>query len=121
MSAALAGAWMAKARVARQVPEYQIRVGLHSAERPWVTTSVLMASACAPQADAHLHEALAAFAMPLSLAFQIQHDLLGAPDDTAARERTRQLHARAVESLEPLGTTAEPLRALADWLLLRTD
>ena len=86
-----------------------------------IRASVLMASACAPQADAHLHEALAAFAMPLSLAFQIQHDLLGAPDDTAARERTRQLHARAVESLEPLGTTAEPLRALADWLLLRTD
>jgi len=86
-----------------------------------IRASVLMASACAPQADAHLHEALAAFAMPLSLAFQIQHDLLGAPDDTAARERTRQLHARAVEALEPLGTIAEPLRALADWLLLRTD
>ena len=86
-----------------------------------IRASVLMASACAPQADAHLHEALAAFAMPLSLAFQIQHDLLGAPDDTASRERTRQLHARAVEALEPLGTIAEPLRALADWLLLRTD
>jgi farnesyl diphosphate synthase len=100
-----------------------------------IRASVLMAAACAPQAAAHLNEALAAFAMPLSLAFQIQHDLLEAPNDTtqgragyaaaldpaASRERIRQLHAQALEALEPLGTAAEPLRALADWLLVRTD
>ena len=100
-----------------------------------IRASVLMAAACAPQAAVHLNEALAAFAMPLSLAFQIQHDLLEASNDTtqgrtgyaaaldpaASRERIRQLHAQALEALEPLGTAAEPLRALADWLLVRTD
>jgi geranylgeranyl pyrophosphate synthase len=100
-----------------------------------IRASVLMAAACAPQAAPHLHEALAAFAMPLGLAFQIQHDLLEAPNGTtrgratyaaalgaaAARERIQQLHAQALEALEPLGTAAEPLRALAEWLLVRAD
>jgi farnesyl diphosphate synthase len=99
-----------------------------------IRASVLMAAACAPQAAAHLQEALAAFAMPLGLAFQIQRDLLEAPGDTtrgratyaalgaaAARARIRQLHAQALEALEPLGTAAEPLRELANWLLVRTD
>jgi farnesyl diphosphate synthase len=82
-----------------------------------IRASVLMAAACAPEAGAHLHEALSAFAMPLSLAFQIQH----AAPDAASRERIRQLHAQALEALEPLGTAAEPLRTLANWLLVRAD
>lgn len=100
-----------------------------------IRASVLMAAACAPQAAPHLHEALAAFAMPLGLAFQIQHDLREAPTDTSrgkatyvaalgaagARERIRELHAQALEALEPLGTAADPLRALAEWLLVRAD
>jgi farnesyl diphosphate synthase len=98
-----------------------------------IRASVLMAAACAPKAATHLHEALAAFAMPLSLAFQIQQDLLETANDpargrtnyattlgpAASRERIRELHAQALEALEPLGTAAEPLRALAEWLLVR--
>lgn len=100
-----------------------------------IRASVLMAAACAPQAAAHLHEALAAFAMPLGLACQIREDLRGAPNGTtrgrasyagalgpvASRERIRQLHAQALEALEPLGTAADPLRALAEWLLGTAD
>jgi farnesyl diphosphate synthase len=83
-----------------------------------IRASVLMAAACAPEAGAHRHEALSAFAMPLSLAFQIQR---AAPDAAASGERIRQLHAQALEALEPLGTAAGPLRTLANWLLVRTD
>ena len=100
-----------------------------------IRASVLLAAACAPQATAHLHEALAAFAMPLGLAFQIQHDLLCAPNDAtrsgasspaalgpaASQERIRELYAQALAALEPLGTAADPLRALAEWLLVRAD
>ena len=97
-----------------------------------IRASVLMAAACAPQATAHLHEALADFAAPLALAFQIQQELLegagdaarGKPtytatlDPAASRERVSQLHAEALEALQPLGAAADPLRALAQWLLV---
>ena len=100
-----------------------------------IRASVLMAVACAPQAESHLSEVLAAFATPLGLAFQIQHDLVAAPGDTtrgratypaavgpaASRERVRALHTQALEALRPLGTAADPLRALAEWLLLPDD
>jgi geranylgeranyl pyrophosphate synthase len=100
-----------------------------------IRASVLMAAACAPQATPHLHEALTAFATPLGLAFQIQHELAHAPHDAtpgratyptalgpaASRERIRQLHAQALEALRPLGTAGEPLRTLAEWLLLPPD
>ena len=100
-----------------------------------IRASVLMAAACAPQAQAHVHEALAAFATPLGLACQLRRDLrepangatrgrasyAGAPGPAASRERIRQLHAQALEALEPLGTAADPLRALAEWLLGTAD
>ena len=100
-----------------------------------IRASVLMAAACAPQAQAHVHEALVAFAMPLGLACQIRQDLrepahdatrtrasyAGALDPAASRERIRQLQAQALEALEPLGTAADPLRALAEWLLETAD
>jgi len=96
-----------------------------------IRASVLMAAACAPQTAAHPHEALTAFATPLGVAYQIQHDLANAPHRTtrgranyaaalgpaASRERIRLLHAQALEALGPLGTAADPLRALAEWLL----
>ena len=96
-----------------------------------IRASVLMAAACAPQGAAHLNEALTAFATPLGVAFQIQHDLADVPHGAArgratypaalgpaaARERIRQLHTQALEALLPLGTVADPLRALAQWLL----
>jgi farnesyl diphosphate synthase len=100
-----------------------------------IRASVLMAAACAPQAAGHLHEALTAFATPLGLAFQIQQDLADAPHGATlgratypaalgpdlSRERIRQLHTQALEALRPLGTAADPLRAVAEWLLLRAD
>jgi farnesyl diphosphate synthase len=100
-----------------------------------IRASVLMAAACAPQAAEHLHEALTAFAAPLGLAFQIQHDLADAPPGAtggratypaalgpaASLERIRQLQTQALEALRPLGTAADPLRALAEWLLPPAD
>lgn len=97
--------------------------------------SILMAAACAPRVAPPLHEALAAFAAKLALAFQIQQELLdgaagprpGASgqsaglDPGASRERVRRLHAEALEALQPLGPAADPLRALAHWLLVPRD
>ena len=97
--------------------------------------SILMAAACAPRVAPPLHEALAAFAAKLALAFQIQQELLeeaagprpGAGgyaaelDPGAASERARRLHAEALEALRPLGPSADPLRALAHWLLVPRD
>jgi len=96
-----------------------------------IQASVLMAAACAPQAAADLQGPLQAFAAPLGLALQIQHDLAAAPHGAAhgratypatlgpaaARQRSRQLHTQALEALRPLDTAADPLRALAEWLL----
>jgi farnesyl diphosphate synthase len=97
--------------------------------------SILMAAACAPRVAPPLHEALAAFAAPLALAFQIQQALLdegadGSPGGTgycaalgpgSSRERVQRLRAEALEALQPLGTAADPLRALARWLLASRD
>jgi geranylgeranyl pyrophosphate synthase len=96
-----------------------------------IRASVLMAAACAPQLATDLHEALAAFATPLGLAVQIRHDLLDTSSDTlhrkptypaamgpsAAQERVRRLRDEALAALRPLGSAADPLRALAEWLL----
>jgi len=109
-----------------------------------IRASVLMAAACAPALESRLHKALAAFATPIGLAFQIQDDLLDVIGDAAAlgkatgadserakpthpavigieasQERVNLLHAEAVEALAPFGTRAEPLRCLANWLLAR--
>jgi geranylgeranyl diphosphate synthase type II len=97
-----------------------------------IRASVLMAAACAPQAGAHLHEALAGFAAPLALAFQIRQELTDGAGDTArgkptysatldpiaSRTRVSQLQTQALEALQPLGAAADPLRALSQWLLV---
>ena len=96
--------------------------------------SILMAAACAPRVAPTLHEALAAFAAPLAVAFQIQQQLLddaagaspgGAGHSTTpgpgSRERVQRLRAEALEALQPLGPAADPLRALAQWLLAPRD
>jgi geranylgeranyl pyrophosphate synthase len=110
-----------------------------------IRASVLMAAACAPGIAQRQHAALAAFAAPIGLAFQIQDDLLDVLGDTAtlgkktgadrahgkptypavlglaaSQERVRELHATAIEALQPFGADAEPLRSLADWLLVRS-
>jgi geranylgeranyl pyrophosphate synthase len=101
-----------------------------------------MAAACASSLDTRGHEALAGFAAPIGLAFQIQDDLLDVLGDVttlgkatgadserskpthpaiigieASQERVRLLHAQALEALSPLGARADLLRSLADWLL----
>jgi geranylgeranyl pyrophosphate synthase len=110
-----------------------------------IRVSILMAAACAPGLDSRLYEALGQFADPIGLAFQIQDDLLDVLGDVstlgkatgadrergkpthpamigiqASQERVRLLHAQALEALTPFGARAEPLRALATWLLARS-
>ena len=110
-----------------------------------IRASVLMAAACAPELPAQLRAALGAFAAPIGLAFQIQDDLLDVLADTAtlgkatgadharaqpthpallgvaaSQERVRRLHSEALEALRPFGASADLLRGLADWLLVRS-
>jgi len=110
-----------------------------------IRVSVMMAAACAPSLERRGHEALAGFADPIGLAFQIQDDLLDVLGDVstlgkatgadsergkpthpsvigiqASQERVRMLHDRAVSSLASFGASAQPLRSLADWLLARS-
>jgi geranylgeranyl pyrophosphate synthase len=109
-----------------------------------IRVSVMMAAACAESLDPRLREALAGFAAPIGLAFQIQDDLLDVLGDVAtlgkatgadserakpthpvvigiqaSQERVRLLHAQALDCLAPLGARAQLLRSLADWLLCR--
>jgi geranylgeranyl pyrophosphate synthase len=109
-----------------------------------IRASVLMAALCAPVLERRLYDALAGFAVPIGLAFQIQDDLLDVLGDTStlgkatgadserakpthpavigigpSQERVRLLHAQALDSLSPFGSRADPLRSLADWLLSR--
>ena len=109
-----------------------------------IRVSVMMAAACSGSLDTRVHEALAGFAAPIGLAFQIQDDLLDVLGDVttlgkatgadserskpthpaiigieASQERVRLLHAQALEALSPLGPRADLLRSLADWLLAR--
>jgi geranylgeranyl pyrophosphate synthase len=109
-----------------------------------IRVSVMMAAACSSSLDTRVHEALAGFAAPIGLAFQIQDDLLDVLGDVttlgkatgadserskpthpaiigieASQERVRLLHAQALEALSPLGARADLLRSLADWLLAR--
>ncbi|MGC8518920.1 MAG: polyprenyl synthetase family protein [Steroidobacteraceae bacterium] len=111
-----------------------------------IRASVMMGAACVPALDARLERALAGFAAPIGLAFQIQDDLLDELSDTAtlgkaagadrergksthpailgiagSQERVRTLSRAALESLEPLGSNADALRAVADWLLARRN
>jgi geranylgeranyl pyrophosphate synthase len=109
-----------------------------------IRSRVLMAAAYVPSLDARSYNALAGFSKPIGLAFQIQDDLLDVLGDAstlgkatgadserekpthpaiigidASQERVRFLHAEALAALAPLGSRAELLRSLADWLLSR--
>jgi farnesyl diphosphate synthase len=109
-----------------------------------IRASVLMAAACAPLLEPRLQRALAGFAGPIGLAFQIQDDLLDLLGDTAllgkataadqvrakpthpatigieaSQQRVGLLHHQALQALVPFGPRADALRALADWLLTR--
>ncbi len=94
-----------------------------------IRASVLMAAACAPQADPSLQQSLAHFAETVALALRIRRDLLEenphlsrpsypvAIGPEATRERLERLQAQARAALQPLGRAGEPLRELAGWLL----
>ncbi len=111
-----------------------------------IRASVMMGAACVPQLDRAAERALAGFAGPIGLAFQIQDDLLDVLGDTAtlgkaagadraheksthpsilgipaSQERVRRLHQQALESLAPFGENADPLRAVTEWLLARRN
>jgi len=109
-----------------------------------IRASVLMAAACVPTLERQHHAALDDFATAIGLAFQIQDDLLDVLGDVstlgkatgadrerdkpthpailgieASQERVHLLHHQALSALTVFGENAAPLRALADWLLLR--
>ena len=109
-----------------------------------IRASVLMAAECAPDLDRRLYSALDRYATAIGLAFQIQDDLLDITSDVvtmgkpvradseraqpthpamigiaASQERMHRLHMQALDALTGFGDKAEPLRALAQWLLSR--
>jgi geranylgeranyl pyrophosphate synthase len=109
-----------------------------------IRASVMMAAACAPSPDTRVQDALAGFAAPIGLAFQIQDDLLDVLGDVstlgkatgadserskptypsvmgieASKQRVHELHAEGLAALAPLGSRADCLRSLANWLLTR--
>jgi geranylgeranyl pyrophosphate synthase len=109
-----------------------------------IRASVMMGAACAPALEPPLVQALAGFAAPIGLAFQIQDDLLDVLSDTAtlgkaagadrergkptypavlgveaSQEQVRRLHGQAMQSLSALGARADALRGVTDWLLAR--
>jgi geranylgeranyl pyrophosphate synthase len=111
-----------------------------------IRASVMMGAACTPALEPHLVRALAGFAAPIGLAFQIQDDLLDVLSDTAtlgkvagadrergkptypavlgvsaSQEQMRRLHGAAMESLAPFGGRADALRGVTDWLLARRN
>jgi geranylgeranyl pyrophosphate synthase len=111
-----------------------------------IRASVMMGAACAPALEPQLVRALAGFAAPIGLAFQIQDDLLDVLSDTAtlgkaagadrergkptypaivgvgaSQEQVRRLHGEAMESLGSLGSRADALRGVTDWLLARRN
>jgi len=129
----------------RQLPIEEVEAMYARKTGALIRASVLMGAACAAELSERERQALAAFAAPIGLAFQIQDDLLDVLGDpatvgkptgadrargkptfpavlglAASQERVRLLHGEALEALRPFGPAADPLRAIAEWLLARS-
>ena len=108
-----------------------------------IRCAVRMGAACG-QLDVDAHRRLDHYAGTVGLLFQVVDDVLDCEASTEelgktagkdaaankptyvstlglarARERARELHAEAIESLSPFGDTARRLRELADFVLTR--
>jgi farnesyl diphosphate synthase len=104
----------------------------------------VLTAACAAGADDATCERLSRFIASLGLAFQIRDDILDIEGDTevigkrqgadiehdkatwpalfgidAAKQKTDELLAAALADIEPLGPTAEPLRGIARFIVVR--
>ena len=110
-----------------------------------IETSVRIGALTAPSVDEHALASLTQYAKALGLAFQVQDDLLDIEGDTTvigkpqgsdvarakptypallgvagAREHLAALLENAQDSLRAFGSEADPLRAMADYVVART-
>ncbi|MCO6412362.1 MAG: (2E,6E)-farnesyl diphosphate synthase [Thiogranum sp.] len=110
-----------------------------------IRASVLLGALCANRVEDRDRNALDHFGKYIGLAFQVQDDILDVTATTAtlgkragadqalnkptypsllgvngARERARELHQAALDSLEPLGPRAGLLRGLSSYIIDRT-
>ncbi|MBU2875998.1 polyprenyl synthetase family protein [Marinobacter salexigens] len=110
-----------------------------------IEASVRIGALTAPGVSKQSLDALTAYAKALGLAFQVQDDLLDIEGDTetigkpqgsdiarakptypallglaGAREHLSSLLSSALESLQDFGPVADPLRAMADYVVART-
>lgn len=111
-----------------------------------IRASVKLAALSAPDIDSRLLQKLDHYAKCVGLAFQIRDDILDVEGDTEtlgktqgadialnkptypallgmgeAKQRARDLHQEAVDSLSSLGEKAEPLRELAEYIINRQN
>ena len=111
-----------------------------------IRASVLLGALCAPQLDDARRRALDHYGKCIGLAFQVQDDILDVTGSTeelgkqagadraldkptypallgleGARERARELHQVALDSLAPFGDEAAPLRWLSAYIVARAS
>lgn len=110
-----------------------------------IRASVLLGALCAEQVSDDIRKALDHYGKYIGLAFQVQDDILDVTGDTAqlgkqtgadqaldkptypallglagARERARELHEAALDSLSILDEKADPLRWLSSYIIARS-